>query len=283
MTIHPQDISIPQMHQYLLGSVGPRPICFASTLDAAGNRNLSPFSFFNVFSANPPILIFSPARSGRTLEQKDTYHNVKEVPEVVINVVTYDMVQQMSLTSSPFPPDVDEFVKAGFTPLASEKVRPFRVAESPIQMECKVLEVNELGEGGAAGNLVICEVVAMHISDDLMDSEGRIDQTRIDLVSRMGGNWYCRAHGDALFELNKPLSVASVGVDHLPDAIRNSDKLHGNQLGKLGNMHELPSMEYVEKEIERLGKEKITLSEAYAALDRDEVETAYAILSRILS
>jgi flavin reductase (DIM6/NTAB) family NADH-FMN oxidoreductase RutF len=241
LSILPSEVSVQQIHQYLLGSVGPRPICFASTIDKDGNRNLAPFSFFNVFSANPPIAVFSPARSGRTGTNKHTYENVKEVPEVVINVVTYEMVHQMSLASSPFEKGVDEFLKSGFTPIASDLVKPARVAESPVQMECVVKQVMELGEGGGAGNLIICEVVKMHINEAFINESGAIDQTKIDLVARMGGNWYCRAHGDALFEVAKPLTTIGIGVDALPAHIRLSEYLNGNELGMLGNLEHLPT------------------------------------------
>ena len=241
LSILPSEVSVQQIHQYLLGSVGPRPICFASTIDKDGNRNLAPFSFFNVFSANPPIAVFSPARSGRTGTNKHTYENVKEVPEVVINVVTYEMVHQMSLASSPFEKGVDEFLKTGFTPLASDLVKPARVMESPVQMECVVKQVMELGEGGGAGNLIICEVVKMHINEAFINENGAIDQTKIDLVARMGGNWYCRAHGDALFEVAKPLTTIGIGVDSLPAHIRLSEHLNGNELGMLGNLEHLPT------------------------------------------
>ena len=217
LTINPKEIPIPKLHHYLLGSIGPRPIAFASTVDKEGNRNLAPFSFFNVFSANPPILIFSPARSGRTNTTKNTHDNVKEVAEVVINVVNYDMVHQMSLASSPFEAGVDEFEKAGFTPVKSETVRPFRVQESPVQMECKVLEVKELGQNGGAGNLVICEVQRIHIKNEVLNENQMVDQHKIDLVSRMGGNWYCRANDASMFEVNKPITTIGVGIDQLPD------------------------------------------------------------------
>jgi flavin reductase (DIM6/NTAB) family NADH-FMN oxidoreductase RutF len=241
LSINPQDISIPKLHHYLLGAVGPRPICFASTIDENGNPNLAPFSFFNVFSANPPIAVFSPARSGRTGESKDTYKNVKQVPEVVINIVNYAMVHQMSLASSPYPHGVDEFVKSGFTKVESDLVKPFRVKESPVQMECKVKEVIELGEGGGAGNLVICEVVKIHISEDILDDNQMIDQLKIDLVARMGGNWYCRADKNSMFEIEKPLTTIGIGVDAIPSDIRNSNILSGNNLGQLGNIETLPN------------------------------------------
>lgn len=241
LSIDPKSLPIPQLHQYLLGAVGPRPICFASTVDEQGNNNLSPFSFFNVFSANPPILIFSPARSGRTNTNKDTYNNVKKVPEVVINIVNYDMVQQMSLSSSPYAADVDEFVKAGFTPLDSETIQPKRVAESPVQLECKVIEVKELGTEGGAGNLVICEVTKIHIDESILDEKGMIDQKKIDLVARMGGNWYCRADENSMFEVAKPLTTIGIGFDNVPADILNSSVLSGNDLGLLASVEVVPN------------------------------------------
>jgi flavin reductase (DIM6/NTAB) family NADH-FMN oxidoreductase RutF len=246
LSVTPEELTVPKLHQLLLGSVGPRPICFASTIDAQGNRNLAPFSFFNVFSANPPILVFSPARSGRTNETKHTHDNVKEVPQVVINVVTYEMVHQMSLTSSPYAKGVDEFVKSGFTPIDSDLVKPARVKESPIQLECEVQQVVELGQNGGAGNLVICKVLKMHIDESKLNEHGQIDQTKIDLVARMGGDWYCRANGDALFELVKPLTNCGIGVDALPEHIRLSHVLSGNDLGRLGNVEVMPDADFVQ-------------------------------------
>ena len=243
ITFTPSELPIPKIHQLLLGSIGPRPICFASTIDKQGNRYLAPFSFFNVFSANPPILVFSPARSGRTGETKHTHDNVKEVAEVVINVVTYDMVQQMSLASSPYPKGVDEFIKTGFTPLESELVKPYRVKESPVQLECTVENVIELGQSGGAGNLIICKVVKIHIDENMMNEAGQIDQTKIDLVARMGGDWYCRANGDAIFELQKPLTTCGIGVDILPENVRLNDVFTGNDLGILGNIESIPSLD----------------------------------------
>ena len=240
-TIDPKAIPVPQLHQLLLGAIGPRPIAFASTIDNDGNDNLAPFSFFNVFSANPPILIFSPARNGRTNTTKDTYNNVKVVPEVVINVVNYSIVHQMSLASSPFPPGVSEFVKAGFTPVDSETIRPKRVAESPVQLECKVIDVKELGDQGAAGNLVICEVTRMHIDESILDESGKIDQHKIDLVSRMGGNWYCRADHNSMFEIQKPITTIGIGFDQLPQDILKSSVLTGNDLGQLAGIEEIPN------------------------------------------
>jgi len=241
MKVNPKDISVGKLHGYLLGAVGPRPIAFASTIDEAGNPNLSPFSFFNVFSANPPILIFSPARRGRDNTTKHTFENVKVVKEVVINVVTYDIVEQMSLSSTEYAQGVNEFEKAGLTAIASDTIKPFRVKESPVQFECVVNEVVELGAEGGAGNLVICEVKMIHINDDVLDANGAIDQQKIDLVARMGGNWYCRAHGEALFEVAKPLTTLGIGVDAIPSEIRNSEILTGNNLGQLGNVETLPN------------------------------------------
>lgn len=241
MKVNPRDIATPKLHGYLLGAIGPRPIAFASTMDENGNPNLSPFSFFNVFSANPPILIFSPARRGRNNTTKHTYENVKRVDEVVINVVNHDIVQQMSLSSTEYPAGVNEYEKSGLTPIQSELVKPFRVKESPVQFECKVKEVVELGQEGGAGNLIICEVVFIHIDDQVLDSDGKIDQTKIDLVGRMGGNYYVRAHDDALFEVAKPIRNLGIGVDRIPLEIRNSGILTGNNLGQLGNIEELPN------------------------------------------
>ena len=240
VSIDPKDLPVQKLHQYLLGAIGPRPIAFASTVDAEGKPNLAPFSFFNVFSANPPILIFSPARSGRTNTTKDTYNNVKVVPEVVINVVNYDIVHQMSLASSPYAPEVDEFEKAGFTALKSDNVKPFRVAESPVQFECKVNEVIELGTEGGAGNLIICEVLKIHIHDEVLDSNGMIDQQKIDLVARMGGDWYSRANAESMFEITKPISTCGIGFDALPVDIKSSKVLSGNNLGHLAGIEKIP-------------------------------------------
>jgi len=233
-SVDPAQLPIPELHSYLVGAIGPRPVAFASTIDAEGRPNLSPFSFFNVFGANPPLLIFSPARRGRDNTTKHSYHNVKAVPEVVINVVTYPMVHQTSLASTEFAEGVNEFEKSGFTPIPSTKVKPFRVKESPVQFECVVKQVIETGTGGGAGNLVICEVVMIHVNEEVLDANGKIDQRKIDLVGRMGGHFYARAHGDALFELAQPNTSIGVGVDNLPPEARNSHILTGNDLGKLG-------------------------------------------------
>ncbi|MBK9176554.1 MAG: flavin reductase family protein [Flavobacteriales bacterium] len=236
----PKELSVGALHGHLVGAIGPRPIALASTIDSEGRPNLSPFSFFNVFGANPPLMIFSPARRGRDNTTKHSYHNVKAVPEVVINVVTYPMVQQISVASGEFPEGVDEFEKSGLTPIASEKVKPFRVKESPVQFECRVQQVIETGTGGGAGNLVLCEVVMIHIDEAVLDAGGRINQRKIDLVGRMGGHFYARAHGDALFELPQPNTSFGVGVDALPIEARLSTVLTGNDLGKLGAVLTMP-------------------------------------------
>jgi len=232
LTINPNEIETRFLHQYLIGSVGPRPICFASTVDRDGKPNLAPFSFFNVFSANPPILVFAPNNSGRTGEPKHTFLNVKAVPEVVINVVTAEMVEQMNVAAAPWDQGVDEFEKAGFNPVESDLVKPFRVAESPSQIECKVLEIKEMGTGGGAGNLVICEVLRIHIKYDVLTEDQKIDQTKMNLVGRLGGSWYSRTDKSALFELAQPMKP-TVGYNSLPNFVKESDELTANELGKL--------------------------------------------------
>jgi flavin reductase (DIM6/NTAB) family NADH-FMN oxidoreductase RutF len=266
LTFNPQEISVQRLHQLLLGSIGPRPIAFASTMNAEGQANLAPFSFFNVFSANPPILIFSPARSGRTNETKDTYKNVKELPEVVINVVNFDIVHQMSLASSPYSPEVSEFEKAGLTAIPSECIKPFRVAEAPVQFECRVNEVKELGFEGGAGNLIICEVLRMHVREDLIDEKGLIDQHKIDLVSRMGGDWYVRANENSMFEIKKPITTCGIGFEALPSDVRSSKFLSGNDLGQLAGIEELPNETDVNE------YKLIELSELFVSLENDAVE-----------
>ena len=266
LTLDPKTLPIQKLHQYLLGAVGPRPIAFASTIDSEGNTNLAPFSFFNVFSANPPIMIFSPARSGRTNETKDTYKNVKLNPEVVINVVNYDIVHQMSLASSPYAPGVSEFEKAGFTALKSDLIRPMRVAESPVQFECKVNEVVELGQEGGAGNLIICEVVKIHINEEVLDANGMIDQHKIDLVSRMGGNWYCRADQNSMFEITKPITTCGIGFDQLPTDLKSSKILTGNDLGHLAGIEELPNETDVNE------YKLVELSDLFVSLENEPVK-----------
>ncbi|SHL85527.1 NADH-FMN oxidoreductase RutF, flavin reductase (DIM6/NTAB) family [Chitinophaga jiangningensis] len=240
MQIDPKSIKTSELHAYLLGAISPRPICFASTVNKEGVPNLSPFSFFNVFGSNPVTLIFSPARRVRDNTVKHTLENIQATGQVVINVVNYAMVQQTSLASCEYPAGINEFEKAGFTALASEKVRPFRVKESPVQFECVVREVIATGQEGGAGNLVICEPVFIHINEGVLDAQGKIDPHKIDLVARMGGDYYCRASGDAVFEVAKPNTQLGIGVDALPLPIRQSNILTGNNLGQLGNVHEIP-------------------------------------------
>jgi flavin reductase (DIM6/NTAB) family NADH-FMN oxidoreductase RutF len=225
---------------YLQHVIAPRPICFASTIDKDGNVNLSPFSFFNLFSNNPPIVIFSPARRLRDTTTKHTLQNVLEVPEVVINVVTYDMVQQISLASCEFPKGVNEFLKAGFTPIPATLVKPPMVKESKVNLECKVLEIKPLGTEGGSGNLVICEVLTMHIDDSLLDENKKIDQRKINHVARLGGDWYCQVNEQSLFMVEKPNTQLGIGVDSLPENIRTSTVLSGNDIGKLANVQEQP-------------------------------------------
>ncbi|MBK5212615.1 MAG: flavin reductase family protein [Flavobacteriaceae bacterium] len=244
ISIEPHELSTRKLHGYLLGAVAPRPICFASTVDSEGNVNLSPFSFFNVFSARPPILVFSPARRGRDNTTKHTYENVLQVPEVVINIVSFEMVHQVSLSSTEYAKDINEFTKAGFTELASEMVKPPRVAEAPVQLECRVNQVIALGKEGGAGNLVICEVVKLHIKEEILAEDGSIDPFKIDTVSRLGGNWYSRAKA-GLFEVPKPITTLGIGVDSLHEEIRNSKVLTGNDLGMLGNVENFPNSEEI--------------------------------------
>ena len=273
-TINPKNIEIPKLHRYLLGAIGPRPIAFASTIDKDGVANLAPFSFFNAFSANPPILVFSPARSGRTNTTKDTYNNVKILPEVVINVVNFELVHQMSLASSPYPSSVDEFVKSGLTPVASECVQPFRIKESPVQFECKVNEVIELGDQGGAGNLIICEVLRIHIDEAILDEQQMIDQHKIDLVSRMGGNWYCRADENSMFEIPKPITTCGIGYDELPEDIKNSDVLTANNLGQLAGVESIPNETDVNE------YKLIELSELFLSLEEDATQLEIEIHKR---
>lgn len=271
-TIDPKAVSTAALHGYMLGAVTPRPIAFASTIDSAGNVNLSPFSFFNVFSANPPIMIFSPARRGRDNTTKHTYENVLQVKEVVINIVNYDIVQQMSLSSTEYGKGVNEFEKAGLTPLASQTIKPPRVAESPVQFECRVNEVISLGTEGGAGNLVICEVLKMHINEAVLDADGKIDPVKLDAVSRMGGNWYGRAK-QGMFEVPKPLSRLGIGFDQLPEAIRTSKLLTGNDLAMLANVEVLPKGA---KAIVNL--EQHVAQEAQKRLALDDVQGAWELL-----
>ncbi len=274
ISIEPKDLTPVKLQGYLQGAIGPRPIAFASTMDFDGNPNLSPFSFFNVFSSNPPILVFSPARRVRNNTVKHTLLNADATREVVINVVNFDIVQQASLSSTEYGDGVNEFVKAGLTALPSDLVKPFRVAESPVQFECKVNEIINLGEGGGAGNLIICEVVKIHIDENILDESGAVDQFKIDLVSRMGGNWYSRAN-KGLFEVEKPITTLGIGVDNIPQEIINSSVFSGNDLGKLGNVESLPNTE----EVSIFVKENF---EVKGVLSSDDVEKQHLLGKKYL-
>lgn len=260
LEINPKDLSTKDLHGYLLSSVGPRPIALVSTIDNEGRPNLSPYSFFNVFSANPPIAIFSPARRIRNNTIKHTLQNAALTNEVVINVVSFPMVEQTSLSSTEYKKGVNEFIKSGLTPIKSSQVKPYRVKESPVQMECIVKNIISLGEEGGAGNLVVCEIIKMHVSEDILNSHHQIDPNKIDLVGRMGANWYCRASNSSLFEVQKPNSKIGIGYNQLPEHIRNSDILSGNDLAKLANVESIPSMEDLKKFKENKYLEKILKS-----------------------
>lgn len=286
LTLDPNELSPMKLQGYLQSAVGPRPIAFASTMDKNGKPNLSPFSFFNIFSSNPPILIFSPARRVRDNSIKHTLINCQQTKQVVINVVNYDMVQQMSLSSTEYPEGVNEFLKSGLTQIPSDKVKPYRVAESPVQFECVVNEIIALGTEGGAGNLIICQVVKMHIDEAVLDANGIIDPAKIDLVSRLGGNWYSRAN-QGLFEVEKPLATLGIGVDAIPQFIKESPLFDGNDLGKLGNVEALPTEEEITIFVKENFKVKAVLSAddevkkqqlAKEYLDRNEVLTAWKVL-----
>ncbi len=285
MIINPKEIPVVKLQGYLQASVSPRPIAFVSSMDKAGHVNLSPFSFFNVFSMNPPILIFSPSRRVRNNTTKHTLENVQEVPEVTINIVNYKMVQQTSLASCDFPKGVNEFTKAGFTEVASTNVKPPRVGESHVSFECKVNQVIPLGTDGGAGNLVICEVLLMHVDDNVLDEEGRIDPHKMDSVARMGNDYYCRAQGEAVFTVPKPNEKIGIGTDAIPLSIRHSKILTGNDLGMLGNIEKLPDAESIEKfkqenlftELSNQSKEQVHLL-AKGFLAEGNVEAAWKVL-----
>ncbi|WP_179333713.1 flavin reductase family protein [Winogradskyella costae] len=285
-TFNPKDLGTGVLHGFLLSAVAPRPIAFASTVDKDGNPNLSPFSFFNVFSANPPILVFSPARRVRDNTTKHTLHNVEATKEVVINVVNYDMVHQMSLSSTEYPEGTNEFEKAGLSMLPSDNVKPFRVAESPIQLECKVTDIISLGSEGGAGNLVICEVVKLHISEEVLNADQTINQEALDLVARAGGSYYSRAK-KGFFEIPKPLASMGIGVDNMPDNVKNSMILTGNNIGMLANVETLPNTDDVNKFIDDIcerypdiktasHREKHKLAQNY--LSYGDVESAWKLL-----
>lgn len=278
-SIDPKEISTAQLHGYLLGAVAPRPICFASTVDLKGNVNLSPFSFFNVFSANPPVMVFSPARRVRDNTTKHTLENVQEVDEVVINIVNYDMVQQMSLSSTEYDREINEFTKAGFTEVPSDTIRPPRVAEAPVQFECKVNQIISLGSEGGAGNLIIAEVVKLHVDENILDADGKIDPYKIDTVARLGGNWYSRPKL-SLFEVEKPLRTLGIGVDALPKVIRMSSILTGNDLGILGNLERLPFTEEIEhvKATTDVSDEEQVHNKAHTMLSKGDAKEALCLL-----
>ncbi|HRG18772.1 MAG TPA: flavin reductase family protein [Flavobacterium lutivivi] len=265
-SFEPHVLSPMQLQSYLQTAIAPRPIAFASTIDANGKPNLSPFSFFNVFSSNPPILVFSPARRVRNNTVKHTLLNCEATKQVVINIVDYNIVQQMSLSSTEYPDGVNEFIKSGLTMLPSDMVKPYRVAESPVQFECKVNEIIALGNQGGAGNLIICEVVKIHVSENILDTNGMIDQQKIDLVARLGGNWYTRAN-KGLFEVEKPLVTLGIGVDAIPDFIKESKFFDGNDLGKLGNIETLPT----EEEINIFVKNNVAVKGVLSSDDTEKI------------
>lgn len=292
LTLRTSDLKPAELQNYLQYAIAPRPICFASTIDKEGNVNLSPFSFFNLFSTNPPLCVFSPARRVRDNTTKHTLENVLEVKECVINIVNYSMVQQTSLASVEYPKGTNEFIKAGFTPIDSELVRPPRVAEAPVQMECIVKDVIHLGDQAGAGNLILAEIKLIHIHEEILDAEGKIDQEKIDLVARLGGDWYCRVTKQNLFKVAKPVRTMGIGVDAIPTVIRNSKILTGNNLGQLGNVEVLPVAEEIELIKNSPGIKEIiseTMSEpelrevkihswAKKLLDSGDVQTAWKIL-----
>ena len=289
MIINLKDLKPADKQYYLQHVIAPRPICFASTIDKAGNVNLSPFSFFNLFSSNPPIVVFSPARRVRDNTTKHTLQNVLEVPEVVINIVTYDMVHQTSLASCEFTKETNEFVKAGFTEVAATLVKPPMVKESKVQLECKVIEVKPLGTEGGAGNLVICEVLVIHIDDSLLDANKKIDQRKINHVARLGGDWYCVVNKNNLFQVEKPNTQLGIGIDALPASIKSSKFLSGNNLGQLANVHEMPVIDpsfddahlkqiiqYYSINPDEMEKELHTY--AQKLLDADKIKEAWQVL-----
>ena len=276
LTIDPKTEKTSLVHKYILGTVAPRPIAFASTLDSDGNLNLSPFSFFNAFSANPPILIFSPARRVRGNTTKHTLGNVIETKEVVIGIVTAEMAQQVSLSSCDFEKGVNEFEKAGFTAVKADLVTPYLIKESPINFECKMNEVIALGKEGGAGNLVICEVLKIHIDEAILDADENIDPLKLNALSRLGENWYGKATKDSLFQLEKPIGKISMGFDNLPKEIRNSSILSGSDLAILASLEEMPAKtDFLEREGKKTA-EKHTLAKKY--LSQGNVNDAWQIL-----
>jgi len=291
-TIGPKDLPLAAFHNTLLTAIAPRPICFASTIDADGNPNLSPFSFFNIFGSNPTRFIFSPARRVRDNTIKHTLENAYATKEVVINVVNYAMVQQMSLASCEYPKGINEFEKAGFTMLPSLHVKPFRVKESPVQIECKIVDIQETGTEGGAGNLIIAEMVCMHISPDVLTADGQINQHQLDLVGRLGSDWYVRASGAALFEVPKPAKNLGIGFNHLPEHIKLSKVLSGNNLGQLANCEQLPDVDsiaifqrmhkelgnIVAQDISKIEKRELLQRLAHQLLEEGKAQDAWKVL-----
>lgn len=280
---NPQDLPTPQLHQYLVGSVAPRPIAFASTVDEEGNANLAPYSFFNVFSSNPPIMVFSSNRKVADNTTKDTLHNIEKTREVVINVVPHEIVRQMAVASVSFPSDVNEFEKSGLTPIPSDIIKPFRVKESPVQFECVVKDILPLGDEGGAGHLIICEIVRLHLAEHIFDEEGRIDPQKINLVGRLGRAFYAKASGEAVFKVFQPVPKLVIGYDALPDNIRNSNVLTGNNLGQLAGLFEMPTLDEAKVLLQQPEVQKLRFAEnkvdglhrlAKAELDKDN--TIYA-------
>lgn len=285
ISINPTEAPLARLHDYLLSSIAPRPIAFASTLSAQGVPNLAPFSYFNVFSTRPPILIFSPNRSGRTGTNKDTVINIQETFEVVINIISYSHVEQMNVASAEYPLGINEFEKAGFTPLPSELIKPFRVAEAPVQLECKVQQMIVLGSGGGSGNLIICEVVKIHLNKNIVTEDGKIDAQKLDPIARMGQDYYTRA-AVGLFEVKKPTGKILYGYDHLPESVKKSKILTANHLGKLCNVEHLPDIEEVARFYEaeqrllllNLVTEEDFHKKAALLLDEKHISTAWFVL-----
>jgi flavin reductase (DIM6/NTAB) family NADH-FMN oxidoreductase RutF len=257
----PKEISSPEFHKLLLGGVGPRPIALVSTLSPDGKNNLSPFSFFNAFGVNPPMIAFSPARRGKDASLKDTYNNLIATKECVVQSVTFSMVEQISLAATEYPTGVDEFLKSGLTPVDSDIIKPKRVRESPFQMECKLVEMKSYGESGGSANMAICEVLKIHVAEDIF-TKGIIDPQKIDLVGRMSGNFYCRANGEAIFEVEKPIAISGIGYDHLPEFIKKSNVFTANNLAKFANVESIPDKKSVKAFIAELRKENFEGFEA---------------------
>lgn len=278
-TIDPSSLNVPEIQRLLQSVIAPRPICFAGTISSNGVPNLAPFSFFNLFSSNPPILVFSPALSGRTGEPKDTLLNVKEVPEVTVNVVTYPMVHGVSLASSPYPRFTNEFIKAGFTPLPSEKIRPPRVKESPVQLECKVNQIIPLGNQGGAGNLIIAEIILIHLNESIMDENNKINPTSLELVARLGDNWYLKVTKDCLFEIEKPITTKGIGIDALPEKIKNSPYLTHNHLAYLASVEKIPEKV---KNFKSNKTEDSVILEVAKLLEEKKLQEAWQLLLEII-